>query len=81
MMARRFAAERCANALIPVLRFDALMPAAPFKYSLLDISGTSPSPFSATSSSMLPQAMDPSASDGAVMMVRENLMGRVDEVK
>jgi hypothetical protein len=54
MMARRFAAERYANASIPVLRFDASMLAAPLKYSLLDTSGTSPSSYSASSSSTLP---------------------------
>jgi hypothetical protein len=42
MMAHRFAEEHCASALIPALRFDASMPAAPFKCSLLDTSGTSP---------------------------------------
>jgi hypothetical protein len=62
MMARCFATERCANASIPVLGFDASMLAVPFKCSLLDISSTSPSSSSATSSSALPQAMDPSAS-------------------
>jgi hypothetical protein len=43
MMARRFTAERCANASIPALRSDASTPDAPFKYSLLETSGTSPS--------------------------------------
>jgi hypothetical protein len=65
MMARRFTAERRANALIPALRFDASTPAAPFKCSLLDTSGTSPPSSSATSPSTLPQAMDPSASSAA----------------
>jgi hypothetical protein len=59
------AVERCANASIPALRFDALTLAAPLKYSLLDTSGTSPSSSSATSSSTLPQAMDPSAPSAA----------------
>jgi hypothetical protein len=43
MMARHFSAERCADAPIPALGFDALKPATPFKCSLLDTSGTSPS--------------------------------------
>jgi hypothetical protein len=62
MMACHFTAGRCTDALIPVLGLDALMPAAPFKCSLLDTLGTSP-----TSSSLLPprmssRAMDPSTS-------------------
>jgi hypothetical protein len=45
IMARHFATERCADAPIPALGFDASKPAAPFKCSLLDTSGTSlPSP-------------------------------------
>jgi hypothetical protein len=43
MMARHFSAERCADAPIPALGFDASKPTAPFKCSLLDTSGTSPS--------------------------------------
>jgi hypothetical protein len=31
MMAHRFTAERCTNALIPALRFDASTPDAPLK--------------------------------------------------
>jgi hypothetical protein len=31
MMTRRFTAERCANASIPALKFDASMPDAPLK--------------------------------------------------
>jgi hypothetical protein len=65
MMARRFAAERCANASIPMLRFDASTLAAPLKYSLLETSGTSPSSSSVTYSSMPPKQMDPSASTTA----------------
>jgi hypothetical protein len=41
MMAHHFATERCADAPIPMLGFDALKPTAPFKCSLLDTSGTS----------------------------------------
>jgi hypothetical protein len=51
MMARHFAAERCADAPIPALRFDASTLAAPFKCSLLDTLGTSPTSPSTTSSS------------------------------
>jgi hypothetical protein len=65
MMARRFAAERCANASVPALGFDATAPAAPLKQSLLETSGTSPSSSSATSSSTTPKLMDPSASSAA----------------
>jgi hypothetical protein len=65
MMARRFIAERSANASVPALRFDAMMPAAPLKYSLLETSGTPPSSSSATSSPTLPKLMDPSASSAA----------------
>jgi hypothetical protein len=49
MMACHFAAERCADVPIPALRFDASTPAAPFKCSLLDTSGTSSSSSSTTS--------------------------------
>jgi hypothetical protein len=59
MMARCFAAERYANALIPALGFDASAPAAPFKCSLLDTSDTSPSSSSAASSSTLPEQWIP----------------------
>jgi hypothetical protein len=62
MMARRFAAERRANASVPMLRFDASTPAAPLKYSLLETSGTSPSSSSATAPSTDPKPMDPSVS-------------------
>jgi hypothetical protein len=65
MMARRFTAERCANASIPAPRLDASTLAAPLKYSLLETSGTSPSSSSATSYPMLPKPMDPSASSAA----------------
>jgi hypothetical protein len=65
MMARRFAAECCANASVPAPRFDATTPAAPLKYGLLETSGTSPSSSSATSSSTTPKPMDPSASSAA----------------
>jgi hypothetical protein len=41
MMARHFTTERCADAPIPALGFDTSKPAAPFKCSLLDTSGTS----------------------------------------
>jgi hypothetical protein len=51
MMARHFAAERCTEASIPTLRFDASTPATPFKCSLLDTLGTSPTSPSTTSSS------------------------------
>jgi hypothetical protein len=51
MMVRHFTAERCADAPIPVLRFDALTLAAPFKCSLLDTLGTSSTSPSTTSSS------------------------------
>jgi hypothetical protein len=51
MMAHRFIAARCADALIPVLRFDASTPAVPFKCSLLDTLGTSTTSPSTTSSS------------------------------
>jgi hypothetical protein len=66
MMARRFTVERCANASVPALRFDAIMPAVPLKYGLLETSGTSPSSSCAISSSMTPKPMDPSASSTAV---------------
>jgi hypothetical protein len=59
MMACRFTVERCANALIPVLRFDASMPTTPFKCSLLEASGTSPSSTSATSSQRSPSKLIP----------------------
>jgi hypothetical protein len=65
MMARRFTAEHRANASVPALRFDTTTPAAPFKYSLLETSGTSPSSSSATSSPTLPKLMDPSTSSAA----------------
>jgi hypothetical protein len=51
MMAHHFTAERCADAPIPALGFDASTPVAPFKCSLLDTLGTSPTSSSATSSS------------------------------
>jgi hypothetical protein len=51
MMARHFAVGCCANAQIPVLRFDASTPAAPFKCSLLDNLGTSPSTTSSSCTS------------------------------
>jgi hypothetical protein len=44
MMAHHFAAECCIDAPIPALGFDASKPTAPFKCSLFDTSGTSPSP-------------------------------------
>jgi hypothetical protein len=44
MMARRFTAERCTNASIPALRFDASTPAVPLKYSLLETSAPHPLP-------------------------------------
>jgi hypothetical protein len=56
MMARRFTAERCANASIPVLRFDASTLDAPLKYSLLKTFGTSPSSSYATSSPSPPSS-------------------------
>jgi hypothetical protein len=65
MMARRFTAERRANASVPALRFDATMPAVPLKYGLLETSGTSPSSSSATSPLTTPKPMDPSASSAA----------------
>jgi hypothetical protein len=64
MMARHFAAERCADALIPALRFDASTPAAPFKCSLLDTLGTSPTSPSTTPSS------GTSLSDGSLCLLR-----------
>jgi hypothetical protein len=64
MMVRHFAAECCADALIPVLRFDASMPAAPFKCSLLGSSDTSSSFSSTTSPS------DASPSDGSLCFLR-----------
>jgi hypothetical protein len=65
MMMRHFTAERCANASVPVLRFDATTPVAPLKYGLLETSGTSPSSSYAISSLMTPKPMDPSASFAA----------------
>jgi hypothetical protein len=65
MMARRFTAERCTNASVPVLRFDTTTPAVPLKYGLLETSGTSPSSSYAISSSTTSKPMDPSASSAA----------------
>jgi hypothetical protein len=50
MMAHRFTAACCTNALISALIFDASTPAAPFKCSLLYTLGTSPTSPSTTSS-------------------------------
>jgi hypothetical protein len=51
MMARHFTAGRCADAPIPALGLDASTSAVPFKCSLLDSLGTSPTSSSTTSSS------------------------------
>jgi hypothetical protein len=64
MMVHHFAAERCADAPIPALGFDASTLVTPFKCSLLDTLGTSPTSSSATSSS------DTSPSDGSLCLLR-----------
>jgi hypothetical protein len=64
MMACHFTAEHCTNAPIPVLGLDALMPAVPFKCSLLDAPGPSSTSYSTTSSS------DTSLSDGSLCLLR-----------
>jgi hypothetical protein len=61
MMARRFAAERCANASIPAVRFDASTPACPLNAA----SSSPPAPHPLPPVLLLfhaPKAMDPSAS-------------------
>jgi hypothetical protein len=64
MMVHHFTIGRYADAPIPALGFDASTPAAPFKCSLLDTLGTSPTSSSATSSS------DTSPSDGSLCLLR-----------
>jgi hypothetical protein len=66
MMACHFTAERCADAPIPVLGFDASTLAVPLKCSLLDTLGTSPTSSSATSSS------DTSLSDGSLCLLHRH---------
>jgi hypothetical protein len=63
MMARRFTAARCADALIPALRFATSTSVAPFICSLLDTLGTSPTCPSTTSSG-------PSLSNGSFCLLR-----------
>jgi hypothetical protein len=63
-MVRHFTAERCADAPIPVLGFDASTPATHFKCSLLDTLNTLPTSSSATSS------FDTSPSDGSLCLLR-----------
>jgi hypothetical protein len=63
MMAHHFTVERCADAPIPTLRFDASTPAAPFKCSLLNTLGTSPTSPSTTPSS------GTSLSDGSLWLL------------
>jgi hypothetical protein len=66
MMARHFTAERSTDAPIPALGLDTLMPAAPFKCSLLNALDTSPTSSSTTSSS------DSSPSDGSFCLLRHH---------
>jgi hypothetical protein len=64
MMARHFTVGHCADAPIPTLGLDASTLAMPFKCSLLDALGTSPTSSSTTSSS------DTSPSDGSLCLLR-----------
>jgi hypothetical protein len=66
MMARHFTVGRCADAPIPTLGLDASTLTVPFKCSLLDVLGTSPTSSSTTSS------LDISLSDGSLCLLRRH---------